>query len=102
VNTTLLKERKDVFLRFVRAYRESLDWIFTDPRAIKFYSAKNNVLEHLVKLTAEKFQTRPDMQFDKISGVDAIISDGVKLKFLDAPLSKEQVSELIQISPPGL
>jgi NitT/TauT family transport system substrate-binding protein len=97
VNTTLLKERKDVFLRFVRAYRESLDWIFTDPRAIKFYSAKNNVLEHLVKLTAEKFQTRPDMQFDQIAGVDAIISDGVKLKFLDAPLSKEQLAELIQI-----
>jgi hypothetical protein len=42
------------------------------------------------------------MQFDQIAGVDAIISDGVKLKFLDAPLSKEQVSELIQISPPGL
>jgi NitT/TauT family transport system substrate-binding protein len=102
VNTNLLKERKDVFLRFVRAYRESLDWIFTDPQAIKSYSAQNNVPPHLVKQTADQFQTRPGMQFDEVSGVDAIMADGVKLKFLDAPLTKEQLSELIQIPPPGL
>jgi hypothetical protein len=34
-------------------------------------------------------------------GVDAIMADGVKLKFLDAPLTKAQLAELIQIPPPG-
>jgi NitT/TauT family transport system substrate-binding protein len=101
VNTRLLIERKDVLLRFVRAYRESLDWIFADPQAMKLYSATNKVPEHLVKQTAEQFQTRQGMQFDAISGVDAIMADGVKLKFLDAPLTKAQLGELIQIPPPG-
>jgi NitT/TauT family transport system substrate-binding protein len=101
VNTSLLKERKDLFLRFVRAYRESLDWIFADPQAVNVYSAQNRVPVHLVKQTAEQFQTRERMQFDKISGVDAIMADGVKLKFLDAPLTQEQLAELIQIPPPG-
>jgi NitT/TauT family transport system substrate-binding protein len=41
------------------------------------------------------------MQFDTISGIDAIMADGVKLKFLDAPLTKEQLSELIQIPLAG-
>jgi NitT/TauT family transport system substrate-binding protein len=101
VNTRLLTERKDVLLRFVRAHREALDWIFADPQAMKLYSATNKVPEHLVKQTAEQFQTRQGMQFDTISGVDAIMADGVKLKFLDAPLTKAQLAELIQISPPG-
>jgi NitT/TauT family transport system substrate-binding protein len=101
VNTRLLIERKDVFLRFVRAYRESLDWIFTDPQAIQLYSAQNKVPEHLIKQTAEQFQTRQGMQFNTISGTDAIMADGVKLKFLDAPLTKEQLIELIQIPPRG-
>ena len=101
VNTRLLTERKDVLLRFVRAYREALDWIFTDPQAMKLYSATNKVPEHLVRKTAEQFQTRQGMQFDTISGVDAIMADGVKLKFLDAPLTKAQLAELIQIPPPG-
>jgi NitT/TauT family transport system substrate-binding protein len=100
VNMQLLTEHKDVFLRFVRGYRESLDWIFADPQAMKLYSAQNKVPEQLVKKTAEQFQTRQGMQFDTISGVDAIMADGVKLKFLDARLTKEQLNELIQIPPP--
>ena len=100
-NAHLMTDRKDVFLRFVRAYRESLDWIFADPQAIKMYSATNKIPEALVKKTTSEFQTRQGMQFDKISGVDGIMADGVKLKFLDAPLTKEQLSELIQIPPPG-
>jgi NitT/TauT family transport system substrate-binding protein len=101
VNANLLKERKQVFLRFVRAYRESLDWIFSDSQAIKLYSGQNNVPESLVKRTMEHFQTREGMQFDKISGVDAIMNDGIKLKFLDAPLTRQQLDELIQIPPSG-
>ena len=101
VNTKLLTERRDVFLRFVRAYRESLDWIFSDPKAIAAYAAQNHVPEHLVRQTTEQFQTRAGMQFDRITGLDAIMADGVKLKFLDAPLSKAQLDELIQIPPPG-
>ncbi len=100
VNARLLTERRDVFLRFVRAYRESLDWIFRDPKAIEIYSKMNKIPASLVKQTSEQFQTRDAMQFDKITGVDAIMTDGVALKFLDAPLSKEQLDELIQIPPP--
>jgi NitT/TauT family transport system substrate-binding protein len=101
VNARLLAERKDALLRFVRAYREALDWIFADPRAMKLYAATNKVPEHLVSKTAEQFQTRQGMQFDTISGVDAVMADGVKLKFLDAPLTQAQLAELIQIPPPG-
>jgi NitT/TauT family transport system substrate-binding protein len=101
VNTHLLTEHKDIFLRFVRAYRESLNWIFANPQAMQLYSAQNKVPEHLIKQTAEQFQTRQGMQFDTISGIDAIMADGVKLKFLDAPLTKEQLSELIKIPPAG-
>jgi NitT/TauT family transport system substrate-binding protein len=100
-NTRFISEHKDAFMRFVRGYREALDWIFTDPQAIKMYSATNHVPEALVKKTADEFQTRPAMQFDKVLGVDAIMADGVKLKFLDAPLTKEQLGDLIQIPPPG-
>jgi NitT/TauT family transport system substrate-binding protein len=98
-SASLMKEHKDVLLRFVRAYREALDWMFTDPRAIKMYSAAHNIPEHLVKQTAEQFQTRKGMQFDTVAGVDAIMAEGVRMKFLDAPLSEEQLGELIQIPP---
>jgi len=99
---SLMQERKEVLLRFVRAYREVLDWMFADPRAIAMYSAANKVPEHLVKQTADRYQTREGMQFDNVAGLDAIMADGVKMKFLDVPLTKQQLGELIQIPPPGL
>ena len=36
---------------------------------------------------------------DKIVGVDLIMPEAVDLKFIPAPLTKEQLAELIQIPP---
>jgi NitT/TauT family transport system substrate-binding protein len=54
-----------------------------------------------VKRTANEFQTRDGMQFDRVLGLDTIMADGVKLKLLDAPLTKEQLAQLIQIPAAG-
>jgi NitT/TauT family transport system substrate-binding protein len=87
-------------LRFAQAYREAVSWIFADPQAIKLYATQRGVPEALVKRTADEFQTKDGMQFDRILGLDAMMADGVKLKFLDAPLTQEQLAQLIQIPPP--
>ena len=34
-----------------------------------------------------------------MADLDGAIADAVKLKFLDAPLTKEQVAEFLQIPP---
>jgi NitT/TauT family transport system substrate-binding protein len=39
------------------------------------------------------------MQTDAMKDVEGIQRDAVKLKFIDAPLTKEQLAELIQIPP---
>jgi NitT/TauT family transport system substrate-binding protein len=39
------------------------------------------------------------MQTDKFADLDGAIDDAVKLKFLEKPLTKEQIAELLQIPP---
>jgi NitT/TauT family transport system substrate-binding protein len=97
VNANVLKERNDVVLRFVRAYRETLDWMFSSPDAIRIYAEQMNVPVELAATTRDKFQTREAMRNDRLSDLDAVMADAVQLKFLDRPLSKEQLAELIQI-----
>ena len=97
VNANVLKERNDVVLRFVRAYRETLDWMFSSPDAIRIYAEQMNVPVELAATTRDKFQTREAMRNDRLSDLDAVMVDAVQLKFLDRPLSKEQLAELIQI-----
>jgi len=97
VNANVLKERNEVVLRFVRAYRETLAWMFSSADAIRIYAEQMNVPVELAATTRDKFQTREAMRNDRLSDLDAVMADAVQLKFLDRPLSKEQLAELIQI-----
>ncbi len=100
VNADALKNKKDAIMRFVKAYRESVDWMYSDPKAVTMYAAKIKVdNEELLRDAIRDFQPKETMQTDKMADLDGAIRDAVKLKFLDAPLTKEQVTEFLQIPP---
>jgi NitT/TauT family transport system substrate-binding protein len=99
VNANALKERKDVITRFLQAYREAVDWMYADPDAIKRYAAKTNLPEDLIKESVAQYHPKPAMQTEEVKDLDGIMRDAVTLKFLDQPLTKEQVAEFIQIPP---
>jgi NitT/TauT family transport system substrate-binding protein len=99
VNADTLKNRKDAVLRVARAYRETVDWMYTSPDAPRLYAEKTKLPEALVKESIAKFHTREAMQSDAIKDIDGIMRDAVKLKFLEKPLSPAQLAEFIQIPP---
>src|SRR5260370_41047149 len=99
VNADVLKSRKDAVLRFVRAYRDAVDWMYADPDAIKRYAQKVASPEDFVRRSIPKIYPKPALQTDEMKDLDGIQRDAVKLKFLDRPLSKEQLAELLQIPP---
>src|SRR5688572_5513908 len=100
VNADALKNKKDAIMRFVKAYREAADWMYSDPKAVTMYAAKIKMEdEALLRQAIQDFQPKETMQTDKMADLDGAIADAVKLKFLDAPLTKEQVAEFLQIPP---
>jgi NitT/TauT family transport system substrate-binding protein len=101
VNLNALKERKDVMLRFMRAYRETLDWMYANPQAAKFYGEKMKLSEELVILQRDQFNPKEAMLPDRLSDLDLVMEDAVALKFLDKPMTRDELTELFQIPPPG-
>jgi NitT/TauT family transport system substrate-binding protein len=99
VNADALKTKRDAIMRFVDAYRESVDWMYSDPKAIQMYAAKIKRTEDLIKGSVDKFHPKPTMQTDHMADLDAANQDAVKLKFLEKPLTKEQLAEFLQIPP---
>jgi NitT/TauT family transport system substrate-binding protein len=97
VNDGVLKNRRDAVLRFVRAFRETLDWMYGDPEAIKIYAEAIKAPVAIAKTAVEKFQPKEAKQFDRILDIEGIMAGAIATKFLDAPLSKEQLAEFIQI-----
>lgn len=99
VNADALKNKRDAIMRFVAAYREAVDWMYSDPKAFEMYAAKIKRPVALVKDSALHFQPKETLQTDKFADLDGAIRDAIKLKFIDKPLTKEQIAEFIQIPP---
>ena len=101
VNANALKERKDVMVRFMRAYRESLDWMYSNPLAVKYYAETIKQPESLVVMQRDQYNPKDALSPDRLSDLDQVMADAVEMKFLDAPLTKEQLAQFFQIPAPG-
>jgi NitT/TauT family transport system substrate-binding protein len=99
-NAGELEKRKDVFARYLQAYREALDWLYADPAAVKAAAEWTGLPEAAIPRLREEFYPKEAISPDKISGLDKIVADAVALKFLSAPLTEAQVKEVVQIPPP--
>jgi NitT/TauT family transport system substrate-binding protein len=98
-NTQTLQTRKPAVERFMKAYRETIEWMYSDPAALKIYAEFLNISEAKAKRTRDEFFPKEGVNPDKIVGLEHIVNDAVTMKYTAAPLTKEQLAEVIQIPP---
>jgi NitT/TauT family transport system substrate-binding protein len=98
-NTQTLQTRTDAIDRYVKAYRETIDWMYSDPAALKTYAEFAGISEAKALRIRDGFFPKSSVSPDEITGLDLVVPDAVSLKFTAAPLTKEQLAELIQIPP---
>src|SRR6187455_818977 len=97
-NADVLAKRKDMIVRFMQAYREAIDYMYSDnPQVIKDYAEFVPVPEQLAKRVRDDFFPKSLVWPDEIKGLDTLMPEAVSLKFITEPLAAAQLSELIQI-----
>lgn len=99
VNTSTLQSKKALIDRYMAAYRETIDAMYSSDAALKAYADFVGIPEAIAKRTRDDFFPKEALDPDKIVGLDAIVPDAVTLKYTAQPLTKEQLGELIQIPP---
>ena len=97
VNADALKARPEVMVRFMQAYRETWNWLYSSPDAIKLYAEKVKKSEDVVRQTLKEFYPKEAIDPDRIQDIDKVMADAVALKFLDAALTPEQVKDFFQL-----
>jgi NitT/TauT family transport system substrate-binding protein len=95
-NVSNLQSRRDALVRFNQAYRETVDWMYSDPAALKHYGEYSNLPEKIV-LRVRNLIPKESLATDRVQGMDQIMADAVAGKFIPAPLNAEQVKDLVQI-----
>ena len=101
VNLGVLQSRKDVLVRFMRAYRETIAWMYSDPHAIKLYAETVRMPEALLDRSRREFHPQETLDPDRISDVAAVMADAVALKFLDKPLTAAELAEFFPLPGSG-
>ena len=97
-NAQALEKRKDVLARFMQAYREAIDYMYSDnPQVIKDYAEFTRTPEPMAKRVRDEFFPKELIQTAEIKGLDTLIPEAVELKYIPAPLNQQQLAELIQI-----
>lgn len=96
-NVDTLKNRKDTLDRFMKAYRETIDWMYANPDAIKAYATFAGISEAHARRTRDDFFPKSSLDPDRIIGLEDTAQDAVNLKYTRSPLSQNQLSDLVQI-----
>jgi NitT/TauT family transport system substrate-binding protein len=97
-NADALAKRKDAIGRFMKGYRETIAYMYGDnPQIAKDYGEFAGVPETLAKRVRDDFFPKSLVDPDEIHGLDSLMAEAVTLKFVAAPLTKEQVAELVQL-----
>jgi NitT/TauT family transport system substrate-binding protein len=96
-NAGFLARKQDLAARFAQAYRDTLEWMYGDPAGLNAYGELAKTKESTAMQVRDEFYPKEGLLVDRISGLAEVMADGVANKYLSAPLSKQQLTELFQI-----
>ena len=96
-NAATLAAKPDVYKRFMRAYRETVDWMYSGDEPLKMYAEFANIsLEDARRIVAE-FDPKEMLIPDRVLGIAQLVPDAMKFKFIAQPLTEAQLKELVQV-----
>jgi NitT/TauT family transport system substrate-binding protein len=96
-NVETLKNRREVLRRYLQAYRETVNWMYSDPAVLKMYAEFAKVPESVARRTRDDLMPKDDLDPDRLSGLEGLMADAVSFKYVPAVLTKKQIGELFVI-----
>jgi len=96
-NADSLKTRRAVHVRFMQAFRETIDWMYSDPKALDMYADYRKTSVANAKRMRDEFFAKAAIDPDTVKGVDQLMAEAVNFKYLPAPLTPAELAELVQV-----
>jgi NitT/TauT family transport system substrate-binding protein len=96
-NAQGLAAKPELFKRFMRAYRETVDWMYASDDALKMYAEFVPIPFEDAKRIREEFDPKEMLIPDRVAGLADLMPDAVKFKFIAQSLTDAQLAELVQL-----
>jgi NitT/TauT family transport system substrate-binding protein len=97
-NANALKARRDVFVRFVKAFRETIDWMYSsDPKALEAYVAFRKTTPRNAMRLRDQFFPKSALDPNTVKGMDGLMAEAVNLKYMPRVLTPTELAEFVQV-----
>jgi len=95
-NATDLGRRREVYGRFIRAYGETIEWMYGDDRAVAAFAQYAAISPAMARRVRDNFYPKAMLQLDRVMGLAELIEDAMVFKYVAQPLTPAQTAELLQ------
>ena len=97
-NANALKERRDVFVRFMKAFGETIDWMYSsDPKALEAYVAFRKTTPRNATRLGDEFFPKSALDPNIVKGMDGLMTEAVNLKYMSRVLTPAELAEFVQV-----
>ena len=97
-NANALKERRDVFVRFMKAFGETIDWMYSsDPKALEAYVAFRKTTPRNAIRLRDEFFPKSALDPNTMKGTDGLMTEAVNLKYMSRVLMPTELAEFVQV-----
>ena len=98
-NHGFLTSKRDLVQRYMDAYRETVEFVYAGMEGAEAYAKWSEVPVPIAKRTLDEFVTKAASNPDTVSDLEGVVAAAVEFKYIPAPLTPEQMRELVQVPP---
>jgi NitT/TauT family transport system substrate-binding protein len=96
-NANALAQKRDAFVRFIQALSRSIDWAYSDPRAIDNYAEIAKVPRALAQQTRDEFFPKQSLQLGEVKGLDVTLKQALEFKYITSPMTVADAQGMLDI-----
>jgi len=96
-NANALKQKREAFVKYVKALGRALEWAYSSPDALSNYAAIAKVPVDQARMTREEFYPKEALQLAEIKGLDITLQQALDFKYITKPMTKDEVAPLFDM-----
>jgi NitT/TauT family transport system substrate-binding protein len=92
-----LAKRRDLLVRYLKAYQKTVDWMYRDPKAIEWYAEENHASVDDAKRAIAAMYPESALQVGEVTGIATSVELGLRYKRIAQAPTAEQLAAMFDI-----
>ncbi len=99
-NANALKDKRDAFVRYVKALGRAIDWAYSSRTRCPIMRPSPRCGSVEAKITRDDFFPKESLQLAEVKSLDVTLQQALDFKYITKPMTKQDVAGLFDMLAP--